>query len=387
MRANQDYLLKEITGIYYLLPYGQNIADLKRGIRINETGAYIWTLLQNEQDPDTLLDCLAHRYQAFQKDRAVLEKDMGRFLNLLRTYGMLLDDSLPEAANEPCFCCLKIGGLHISLCGPEPVFSKDFFPYRTDLTDHGDLNVQVHIGAPRKTKNGPLILRNRELIICDLDREYLILFPKAEQIVEAHLSKEGSRIDFYCRPPFSESLAADLFHAIRLAFLYLAQKHGLFALHSASVLYKERAWLFAGHSGMGKSTHVKLWNRLYGVPVLNGDLNLLVMEKGVPKVCGTPWCGTSGISDPQNRPLGGIILLGRSVDNVCEELSPDEKALLIMQRLISPSWTEELFDRNLAFSEELAAHTAVCRLRCNKEPSAAKTAKAWVDHIQPGPAS
>ena len=36
---------------------------------------------------------------------------------------------------------------------------------------------------------------------------------------------------------------------------------GMFALHSASLLYLEKAWLFSGPSGMGKSTHTALWKK------------------------------------------------------------------------------------------------------------------------------
>ena len=61
-------------------------------------------------------------------------------------------------------------------------------------------------------------------------------------------------------------------------FLFAAQKHGKFAIHSASILYKEKAWLFSGHSGMGKSTHTQMWHDLLQTPYLNGDLNLLAME-------------------------------------------------------------------------------------------------------------
>ena len=64
-----------------------------------------------------------------------------------------------------------------------------------------------------------------------------------------------------------------LFLAIRPVFLFLAQKKGMFVLHSASLLYLEKAWLFSGPSGMGKSTHTALWKKLFDTPFLNGDLN------------------------------------------------------------------------------------------------------------------
>ena len=52
------------------------------------------------------------------------------------------------------------------------------------------------------------------------------------------------------KPDISE----EIFFAIRTIFLYNASFKGMYAIHSASVLYKDKAWLFSGHSGAGKST-------------------------------------------------------------------------------------------------------------------------------------
>ncbi len=89
---------------------------------------------------------------------------------------------------------------------------------------------------------------------------------------------------------------------------YFAALHGKYALHSASNYYQEKAWLYSASSGTGKTTHVKLWEKLYAVQVLNGDLNLLGMEKDEVFVYGIPWCGTSGVYTTKKYPLGGIIL-------------------------------------------------------------------------------
>lgn len=74
---------------------------------------------------------------------------------------------------------------------------------------------------------------------------YVILFPQMSNIHQVHMSLDGSYVRFYCTPETSESAQENIFHAIRLFFLFAAQKHGKFAIHSASILYKEKAWLFS----------------------------------------------------------------------------------------------------------------------------------------------
>ena len=55
MKQVDGYLLETIAGVPYLLPYGQNIADLKRGVQLNDTGVFLWNSIAQETTPETLL--------------------------------------------------------------------------------------------------------------------------------------------------------------------------------------------------------------------------------------------------------------------------------------------------------------------------------------------
>ena len=209
---------------------------------------------------------------------------------------------------------------------------------------------------------------------------YVVLFPQMQNIYEAHMLKDGSYVRIHCHAQATELNTDNLFHAIRLFFLFIAQKKGLFAIHSASILYHDKAWLFSGHSGMGKSTHTALWHELFGTPYLNGDLNLLGFEDGHITVYGIPWCGTSEIFTTEQYELGGIVLLGRdSQTDRLEKLPPSEKILRVMQRMISPAWKEIQLTRNLSFAEKIADCVPVLHFLCTKNPSAAYTMKNAID--------
>ena len=128
----------------------------------------------------------------------------------------------------------------------------------------------------------------------------------------------------------------------------------MFALHSASLLYLEKAWLFSGPSGMGKSTHTALWKKLFATPFLNGDLNLIGKEGEKFVVYGIPWCGTSKIFTTEKKELGGIVLLEKAPSEELVSLTEEQKTLRVMQRMISPPWTAELMVKNLKFAEAVA---------------------------------
>jgi hypothetical protein len=108
-------------------------------------------------------------------------------------------------------------------------------------------------------------------------------------------------------------------------------------------------------------------------------LNLLALTPQGAVVHGLPWCGTSRMSTTETYPLGGIVLLGKAGTDQIEALTDDKKALLVMQRLISPSWTAEQLAANLAFTTALTAQVPVCRFPCTKSDSAVDTIREWMD--------
>lgn len=383
MKLNDGFALKYVAGVPYILPYGQNIADFKRGIMLDGTGAVIINLLAEHSDEDSLLAALAQHFQASESEIPQISSDLKQFLNQLISFGIVSDGARP-ACNGNYIKTLKIAGMYIDLFGEEKAYSGKFDGFAAERQPGADLTVCTRVGNPLLKQNGRVLIRHKELSIMECDEDYVLIFPEKKDILQAVLKKDGSRVDFYIRPGENSAaggLAEYMFHAIRPAFLYLAQKRGMFAMHSASIVYKGKAWLFSGRSGMGKSTHTALWNKLYGTHIANGDLNLITISGGGAVVHGIPWCGTSNIFDTNTYPLGGIVLLGRGDSDTVETLSDHEKALLVMQRLISPAWTDEQLSQNIDFSTELTGLIPVCRLKCTKNPSAAKIMKEWIDSL------
>ncbi|MCM1044812.1 MAG: PqqD family peptide modification chaperone [Candidatus Gastranaerophilales bacterium] len=384
MKRNNRYHLEKLADVPYLLPYGQTQADILRGMRLNETGEYLWNRLSQECNEEELIcDCAAH-YEMPEADKDHLREDIRQFLKELTDRGMLNDSEAPlpcALSSLPEAGYVSIAGLHLRLRGPADAFPEQFDPFRTQTQATVHQTIFLCPSAPSHHLNGQVILRHRDLVVIDSGSLYILLFPAAPQIFEAHLSKDAAQVVFYCAPPFSASFHEDLFHAIRLVFLYLAQRHDRIALHSASLLYREKIWLFSGPSGTGKSTHTNLWHRLLKSPLINGDLNLIAPREQASTVLGIPWCGTSGIFDNASHPLGGIILLKQSPDDHVEELSRDRQILSVQQRLISPAWTSEMLRHNLTLVERLTSHILICKLHCTIKDTAVTVIKDRIDQF------
>lgn len=395
MYINPIYSLYDIAGTSYLLPHGQGIADHRHGIQLNEAGVFLWNTLQKTSDRQKLLSAFYGHYDAGPHDYAQLKQDLNDFLNHLFALGILLREkpSITQPVSlQQCVrseqspssdsCLLQIGPLVLQLIADPDAISPEFLPFQTTQNMPADLTVELNAGDPDiRYADAALLIRHEQLLIYETEDSYLLEFPQAPQLSCALLNKAGSYASVYYTLPYTEAFAADLFHAIRILFLYTAQLHGCYALHSASIYYRGKAWLFSGHSGMGKTTHTNLWQSLYHVKMLNGDLNLISFLDNEPVIYGMPWCGTSQIADTETYSLGGIILLDRSSRDECLPLLLNEQILLCTQRLISPTWTANLFQRNLDFISSLVNHISVCMLKCTKNPSAAAAAKQWIDKI------
>lgn len=380
MIQNPGYILKELSGVPYLLPYGQMIAEHRRGTKINNTGVYLWNLLATEHTMEEILFAAGKYYQVDAGDYADFEQEIRHFINTLLAHGILLQNHCHTSVCSNNIKHLCIAGLHLQLINFGDSFPEEFSAFTVSEPPlHVDLTISYHVGTPEQPENGTILLRNYELNVMELENKYIFTLPQTPEIFEMHLCKDGTAAEIYTIPLATREYKEKLFHAIRLLFLYVAQKHEMIAIHSVSILYRDKAWLFSAPSGTGKSTHANLWKDYLQIPTINGDLNLLAFENNTPVIHGIPWCGTSETYDTNTYSLGGIILLRQAPTDRIAELNPDEKQLLVSQRFISPSWTVELFEKNLSIAEKAVKQALVCRLNCTKEKSAMETVKQRID--------
>lgn len=441
IKRQEGYCPKEIAGVQYLLPYGQKVADQKKGILLNETGVFLWNELKEPMTDEKLAEKLVEYYSAddevSDEIQDQIREDVKQFVQELLSLGILQECTRPVFAEdadeetyiyptkEPLVGYLEIAGMRIALYGLRDLISSQFDAFLKDcasaqektqsesqaksqneLQTEAQLKLQAKMPVqmqieilqrmPSFHPNGKILIRNEELVVSENEQSYLVLFPSMNQIREAHMTEDGRFVQIYVKGWDKEKTKEELFHAIRHFFLFFAQRQGFFALHSASIFYRGQAWLFSGHSGMGKSTHTSLWKEQFGVEIINGDLNLIGWSESSQRkpnesrqnqcsqfiVYGMPWCGTSGIASTKSYPLGGIVLLGRSDHDHFETLSHDQKIVRVMQRMISPVWTEDMLDANLTCAAKLAGEVPIYDLLCTKEPSAAQVMKAQIDQAE-----
>lgn len=382
MKIRDGYQKITLAGATYLMPYGQNAADRAHSLKLNTTSEFLWDALVSGADEEQLVSIAAKEFEATEEDLPILREDIRHFVSALAANGILQlsDHPQPHSGYEPSY--YQIGPMTFAYYGPIELYDRYLKKFACGPASHTDQSIYLKIGMPRYKESGTILLRTNELQLCDAGFLYRFLFQRSWGIYEMTLTKDGSCATAYCTPDaFDDEHIEQVFHALRFAFLLLAQKYQLYALHSASFLYQGKAWLFSGPSGTGKSTHTNLWHELYDVPLFNGDLNVIGIRDNIPMVYGLPWCGTSGINTIGEYPLGGIVFLKQAPEN--HVIIPDEpeKAFMLMQRLISPIWDAEQLEEQAAFCEAMAAIAPILSLHCTKENEAAETMKLAIDQL------
>ena len=62
MKRSENFLLSEVAGTRVLIPVGDAAIAFPGMVTINDTGAYIWELLEQEKTLDDLAEALMERY-------------------------------------------------------------------------------------------------------------------------------------------------------------------------------------------------------------------------------------------------------------------------------------------------------------------------------------
>lgn len=157
----------------------------------------------------------------------------------------------------------------------------------------------------------------------------------------------------------------------------LLQKQAV-TLHASYIAYQDRAILFLGPSGTGKSTQAELWNRYAGTEIVNGDRVLLQPKDGTWYAHGFPCCGSSRICMNRSLPLGAIVVLRQAQENRIEALSPAQKLRALTTASEFYPWDNGEVDMVFSIADEVAKQR-VLQLSCRPDAEAVKVLKDYLE--------
>lgn len=88
MKRDPDFLLHDVAGTHVVVPTGAAVVAFPGMITVNDTGAYLWELLETEQTVETLAAALQERYEVGLEQAMA---DVKAFLAQLQSTGAVID--------------------------------------------------------------------------------------------------------------------------------------------------------------------------------------------------------------------------------------------------------------------------------------------------------
>ncbi len=148
--------------------------------------------------------------------------------------------------------------------------------------------------------------------------------------------------------------------------------------HGAVLETEGEAYAITAHSGVGKTTHVRLWLSEFGdsVRILNGDKPILRMIDGVIYACGTPWRGKEHYGVNSMAPLKGIAFLSRGSENLARRISPSEVTMRFMNQIYLGKKNALMISRTMQIADRILKNIPLFELECNMDAEAARVAYA-----------
>lgn len=86
MRLKEGFVLHNIGEEYMAVATGEAAENFNGIVRSNETGAYVFELLQEEITEEAIVDAMCEKYDA---DRDVIAKDVANIVQKMREAGFL----------------------------------------------------------------------------------------------------------------------------------------------------------------------------------------------------------------------------------------------------------------------------------------------------------
>lgn len=147
---------------------------------------------------------------------------------------------------------------------------------------------------------------------------------------------------------------------------------GGFLLHASWIRCRDRAILFTGPSGIGKSTQADLWCRLRGAELINGDRAAIFPVAGGAEVRGIPFCGSSRVNKNETMPLAAVVCLTQAPENSITRLRGVQAFRRLWEGCSINLWNPEDIEKGTKAVIDTVSTVPVFHLSCTPDEQAVR---------------
>jgi len=86
MKIKDGFMLREVAGVYVVVPVGERVIDFNGLMTLNDTGVFLWKALEKAASQKQMADMLCGEYEV---TGGKAEKDVREFIKDLEDAGIL----------------------------------------------------------------------------------------------------------------------------------------------------------------------------------------------------------------------------------------------------------------------------------------------------------
>ena len=88
LKIKDGFIVREILDSYMAVPVGERTREVHGVIALNETGAFLWRMLEEDTSEDKLIASMVKEYEITEK---TAKDDIKEYLSFLREKGWLYE--------------------------------------------------------------------------------------------------------------------------------------------------------------------------------------------------------------------------------------------------------------------------------------------------------
>lgn len=167
--------------------------------------------------------------------------------------------------------------------------------------------------------------------------------------------------------------AVAVFEFIGRYAMHAMIEYGVLPFHGVLMEHNGKGIIICAPSGVGKTTHARLWRDKKNALIINGDNACCHKENGVWKGFGIPWCGTSGESVNRSAEIAAIVVLERGAENKVHRLEEYDAFCKLLPLIHYPLWSSKNTSVATELCTEFLKDIPAFRLECKPDAQAVET--------------
>lgn len=157
--------------------------------------------------------------------------------------------------------------------------------------------------------------------------------------------------------------------------------HHMLTFHGVLMEVNGKGIILSADSGVGKTTHARLWRDYEKALIINGDRATCLKEKDQWMGYGLPWSGSSGEQINRHVPIQAFVLVERGEENRASRLNAFETISAVLSHILCPKWDDKMVNIALDLLDDFLKEIPVIRLQCKPDVESVKVLKSILEEI------